>query len=116
MLENLAPLAERDKVDYNDSMLDSLMLAEIRKIIFRFVNPREVRAFIFGSRATGGGRRFSDIDIGIEGKKQIDSLLLADIKEAFEESHIPYIVEVVDFSRVSDRFKIISGKKIISLN
>ena len=72
--------------------------------------------FIFGSRATGGGRKFSDIDIGIKSKKQIDSLLLSDIKEAFEESNIPYTVDVVDFSHVSDRFRDISFQKIIYLN
>ncbi len=97
-------------------MLDEVTIAEIKKIIFQFLNPQESKVFIFGSRATGGGRKFSDIDIGIKSKKQIDSLLLSDIKEAFEESNIPYTVDVVDFSHVSDRFRDISFQKIIYLN
>jgi len=41
---------------------------------------------------------------------------LAEIESAFEESDIPYKIEVVDFSLVSERFKKIALQKIISLN
>jgi len=103
---------------YNYFMLDAITISEIKKIIFQFLNPQKDRVFIFGSRAVGNGRKFSDIDIGIgiKSKKQIDLLLLSDIKEAFEESNIPYTVDIVDFSQTSDKFKDVSLQKIINLN
>ena len=97
-------------------MLDTVTIAEIKKILFKFLDPQKDRVFIFGSRAIGGARKFSDIDIGVKSEKQIDSLLLSDIEEAFEESDIPYTVDVVDFSQVSDKFKELAEQKIINLN
>ncbi len=97
-------------------MLNQKILQEIRHIIFRFLNPREYKVFIFGSRALGSGRKFSDIDIGIEGDQPMPSHMLMNIEEAFEESNIPYTVEVVDFSTVSDDFKKLALQKIKKLN
>lgn len=38
---------------------------EIRDIIFQFLNPEKYKVFIFGSRAIGKAKKFSDYDIGI---------------------------------------------------
>ncbi len=97
-------------------MLDKATISEIKKIIFQFLDSKKDKAFIFGSRATGSGRKFSDIDIGVKSEKEIDILLLSDIEEAFEESNIPYTIDVVDFSQVSDRFNEVAKQKIIYLN
>lgn len=97
-------------------MLDNKTSEEIKKIIFHFLDPQTNKIFIFGSRAMGGARKFSDIDIGVKRKKPLEDSLLSDIKEAFEESDIPYTVDIVDFSHVSDKFKDISLQKIINLN
>lgn len=97
-------------------MLDTATVREIKNILFKFLDPQKDKAFIFGSRATGKPRKFSDIDIGIKSEKEINSLLLSDIEEAFEESNIPYTVDVVDFSQVSDKFKELAEQMIINLN
>ena len=57
---------------------------EIKKIIFRFLNPKEYQIFIFGSRATRKAKKFSDYDIGIFGKKPVSFETLGLIDEAFE--------------------------------
>lgn len=97
-------------------MLNDSTISEIKKIIFRFLDPKKDRVFIFGSRATGRGKEFSDIDIGVKSDKQIDLLLLSNISEAFDESNIPYIVDIVDFSTISKTFENIASEKIINLN
>lgn len=97
-------------------MLDSDTVEEIKKILFKYLDPKKDKAFIFGSRATGSTRKFSDIDIGIKSEKKIRSLTLSDIEEAFEESDIPYAVDIVDFSQVSDKFNEVAKQKIINLN
>ena len=55
------------------------------------------------------------MDIGIDSRRKLNALTLSNIAEAFEESDIPYTVEVVDFHNVSDDFKRLALKKIIKL-
>ena len=97
-------------------MLDESTIAKIKNIMFQFLDPKKDKVFIFGSRATGKGRKFSDIDIGIECHDKISEKLVGDIKEKFEESDLPYMIDVVNFSHVSDTFKKVSMQKIIYLN
>ncbi|MBI4009123.1 nucleotidyltransferase domain-containing protein [Candidatus Roizmanbacteria bacterium] len=97
-------------------MIDAQTKKKVKKIIFRFLDPRKYKVFIFGSRALGDDLKFSDIDIGIKSKRKINSTLLGNIKEAFEESNIVYKVEVVDFSSVSDQFRKVAEQKVIYLN
>ena len=78
---------------------------EIKNIIFQFLDPEEYGVFIFGSRATGKAKKYSDYDIGILGTKSVPLNILAKINEALEESNLPYRVDVVDFSLVSKDFK-----------
>jgi len=89
---------------------------EIKKIIFRFLNLKEYQVFIFGSRVTGKAKKFSDYDVGIFGKKPISFETLGLIDEAFENSDLPYIINVVDFSMVPKNFKKIALSKIKILN
>lgn len=88
---------------------------EIKEIIFRFLSPREYQVFIFGSRATEKEKKFSDYDIGIFGKKPVPWKILSLIEEALEESDLPYKVDVVDFSLVSQGFRKIALSKIKKL-
>ncbi|MEK9169494.1 MAG: nucleotidyltransferase domain-containing protein, partial [Patescibacteria group bacterium] len=88
----------------------------IKNILFKFLDPQKDKVFIFGSRAVGKARKFSDIDIGVKSERQISLSLLSDIEEAFEESNIPYTVDVVDFSAISKNFENVAIQKIIKLN
>lgn len=78
---------------------------EILKILARHLSLEAHRVFLFGSRASGRAKKWSDFDIGIEGKSSIPLKTLTQIEVDLEESDIPYIVQVVDFNRVSDKFK-----------
>ncbi|NUQ82280.1 MAG: nucleotidyltransferase domain-containing protein [Bacteroidetes bacterium] len=60
--------------------------------------------FLFGSRVTGHANQFSDYDIGVIGPERIPITILGDLKEQLDESIIPCFFDVVDFSRVSERF------------
>ena len=85
---------------------------EIKRIIYRFLNPKEYQVFVFGSRATGKAKKFSDFDIGILGKKSVPSIAKFLIEEALEESDLPYKVDIVDFSLVSNNFRKVALSKI----
>ena len=77
----------------------------IKEIIARFLNPREYKVFIFGSRVTGKASPFSDFDIGVMGKKPVSWKTLGLIEEALEDSDLPFTVDVVDFSQTSQKFQ-----------
>jgi uncharacterized protein len=88
---------------------------DIKEIIFRFLAPDDYRVFIFGSRAAGKSDRYSDYDIGIQGKRTLPSETKILIEEALEESELPYKVDIVDFSLVSNEFKKIVLSRIREL-
>jgi predicted nucleotidyltransferase len=79
--------------------------SRIKEIVFRFLDPKEYRILLFGSRLQGGARPFSDYDIGIVGRRSVPLEKLSMIKEALEESDLPYTVDVVDFSIVGGEFR-----------
>jgi len=74
-------------------------LREIVKILASF--PEVERAVLFGSRAKGNYRRSSDIDIAVYGKEiSFHTILL--LKGAFEESYLPFFVDVVNGENLKD--------------
>jgi predicted nucleotidyltransferase len=83
---------------------DSLKM--LIKIIESVLKEKGVTVYLFGSRATGKATSTSDIDIGIVLKKNMGSdKKIALLKEKIENSNIPYKVDVVDLSQVSESFR-----------
>lgn len=58
--------------------------------------------FLYGSWAQGAHGRGSDIDVGVMGAPKE---ALAMMREAFDESDVPYPVEVVDLDAVDEAFR-----------
>lgn len=61
--------------------------------------------YLFGSWASGTERRASDIDLAIDAPAPLPATLLASLREAIEESHVPYRVDVVDLAEVDPSFR-----------
>lgn len=78
-------------------------------ILKSFVPSFEVRAF--GSRCKGKAKKYSDLDLVIVGNEKIDSNTILEIKEAFEESNLPYRVDVLDWNAISENFRKIINEK-----
>ena len=97
-------------------MLEEKYLTTIKKIISQKINLDEFEVFIFGSQAMGKPNRTSDIDIGIKGEKPLDLSILGAIKEEFEESDLPQTVDVIDFSKTSDKFRQIAQQNAYYIN
>ena len=74
------------------------------------------KVFLFGSRACGNARHYSDIDIGVIGNAKLSSIIKAEIEMELEESIVPYKVDIVDFYAVSAEFKKYALEKIIQWN
>lgn len=82
-----------------------LQLDRVRQIVLSALGGQRARVFLFGSRATGGAARASDIDVGILPEEPLTRGTLARLREALEESTVPYAVEVVDLSTVDETFR-----------
>lgn len=86
-------------------MIDPKTASSIRQIVRKHLSDTEYQAFIFGSRTTKTHRRFSDVDVGILGKRAVPSDVFFSLQQDLEDSDISYIVEAVDLSQVGKNFK-----------
>lgn len=67
--------------------------------------PDGVAVWAFGSRADWTTKDTSDLDLALEGDSTLDHGTIDALKIAFEESSLPYTVDVVDLNRIGDSFR-----------
>ena len=90
--------------------IDVAALDEVLNILRAHVPEYEVWAF--GSRVHGRNLKpFSDLDLVVITAEPLDLLRLADLKEAFTESDLPFKVDLLDWATVNDRFRRIIEKE-----
>lgn len=82
--------------------LSDTQLAIVRGILHKHVPLHS--AWAFGSRVRGTAQRFSDLDICIDGVQAMGYVDKANLKLAFSESNLPFMVDVVDLKRCSAAF------------
>jgi predicted nucleotidyltransferase len=64
--------------------------------------PSQARIYLYGSRANGDNRWNSDYDFWIDG--EIPGRILSDLIEEFEESFVPFRVEIVTTPQLTGHF------------
>ena len=73
--------------------------------ILRTHLPQHTRTWVFGSRATGRARRYSDLDLAIDAGRRLTLDEIARLAEAFGDSDLPYKVDLVDWHKIDDRWR-----------
>ena len=63
------------------------------------------KIFLFGSRARGHHGSRSDIDLALDNGQAIPGYVLLEIKDAVEQSNVPFFVDIVDLHSTSDSLK-----------
>lgn len=81
----------------------------IKRILAEHVPDCEVRAF--GSRVTGTAGSYSDLDIAVIGAEKMDWRKIEALKDAFAESDLPIIVDVIDGNAISESFREVVEKR-----
>ena len=84
-------------------------LLEVRRILEEHLPGWEVRAF--GSRVTGRTKPWSDLDLAIVGPEPMGLRRRGRLVEAFQESTLPFRVDVLDWHDVSPSFQAIIAKQ-----
>ena len=70
------------------------VLQQVKAVVETVTKQANVRIYLFGSWARGEERISSDIDLAIEGEDASEKVM--EVREALEESDIPYRVDVVN--------------------
>ena len=60
-----------------------------------------VEARAFGSRVDGTPKDYSDLDLALAGPAKLDAAVLESLREAFEESDLPFRVDILDWHAIS---------------
>jgi predicted nucleotidyltransferase len=77
--------------------------------------PLATSVWVFGSRATGSARRYSDLDLALQDNAPLDSELLARLKDALSESDLTIKVDLVDLLAVDPPFRRIIESELIRM-
>ncbi len=78
-------------------------LETIKAILRRHVPDREVWAF--GSRATRTAKKYSDLDLAVIGATPLTLAQMAALENDFDESELPFKVDMVDWATTSESFR-----------
>ena len=67
--------------------------------------PPHAKIWVFGSRVTGQAKPYSDVDLAVDIGEPLPLGMLAKLSSEFEESTLPYKVDIVDWHSISDTFR-----------
>jgi predicted nucleotidyltransferase len=89
-------------------------LETVKRILKAHVPELEARAF--GSRITMTSLPVSDLDLVLMSHEPLPSLKMADIKEAFSESELPFKVDITDWASAGKNFRKIIAAQAVALS
>lgn len=78
-------------------------LEAVLAMLAHHVPDREIR--VMGSRVTGRAKPFSDLDLVIMGDQPLDLQTMGQLREAFDESDLPFAVDIVEWASASTGFR-----------
>ena len=72
---------------------------DLKNYLIEYFKGRNVKIYLFGSRAKGTKRKYSDIDIAIESNEDLKDDIVK-LKEIIEESNLIYKVDLVELKKI----------------
>lgn len=92
--------------------MDDRQLSVVNAILGMHL-PDGVTVHVFGSRARRKPKAWADLDLVLEGVAPLSLSLVAELAEAFEESELPWKVDLIDRKTVNDGFgRLIDQSKV----
>lgn len=84
---------------------ENIYIIRLQRLVLSLMREEPADIFLFGSWARGEQRQGSDVDLAVAYRGPSNALKLAEVREALEESTIPYNVDVVDMQQASDALR-----------
>lgn len=85
-----------------DILIEQIFLDEIKSII-KQIYPKAV-VWAYGSHIDGTAHEGSDLDLVIKDYGQKDAYLF-ELKEALQESNIPFLIDIFEFDKLPENFQ-----------
>ena len=82
-------------------MIKEKYLRQIKQKVEQFNKDKNLKFFIYGSSLTQ--ECFGDIDLGVLG--EMAQSKITELKDEFNDSTLPYKVDIINFNEVSKDFK-----------
>lgn len=82
--------------------------------IFSAILP-DGEVFVFGSRAKAPAKGHSDLDLVIKRNGALERDVLRKLKTAFEESDLPFRVDIVEWATMKETFRNIIQNEMIKI-
>lgn len=95
--------------------MNNLQIEEAHlKLICEILKPYPFKFYVFGSRAKRTAKKLSDLDLCI--KEDIPKATLRSIQRQFEDSNLPYKVDILLWAEISKDFRRQIEKDLLQLN
>jgi len=72
-------------------------------ILKKYLSDCEI--YVFGSRARMDAKTYSDLDLAVEADQPLSHQTLTKVAMAFEESDLPWAVDLIDLKVISPSFR-----------
>jgi predicted nucleotidyltransferase len=87
------------------TMTEKKIIEEIRRACATMANDLQgYRVFLFGSRASGDAREWSDFDVGVLGDRPLPLKAFYRLEDLFDEIDTLHRIDWIDLNRVSSEF------------
>ena len=83
------------------------------QILQKILAKHPYHFYAYGSRVKGTARKYSDLDLCY--REEIPLSVLSQIQEDFEESDLPFVVELVNWQHMRPRFREMISKDLTLL-
>ena len=81
------------------------------------IPQKDAKFYVFGSRAKGNYKEYSDIDIAVQLQdEKLSADILGKILIEFSDSTLPYEVDVVDLNAIDKKFKELILDSLVEIN
>lgn len=87
--------------------------ALVREVLLRNIPGRVV--MVFGSRATGNAKPYSDLDLVIMVDTPLPVRTIRQLRDDFDDSPLPFQVDLVDWATTNEEFRRIIQASAVEL-
>lgn len=97
--------------------LEERYIKFILEVLHRNIPQKDAKFYVFGSRAKGTHKEYSDIDIAVElGEEKLSADILGKVLIEFVDSTLPYEVDIVDLNAIDEKFKTLIKDSLVKLD
>lgn len=91
--------------EYAKIDLDVKYIKLLINIINKQLSNPNYKVYIFGSRVTNKAKKYSDIDLAFDLNRKITIAEIADLRDCFDNSDLPYYIDIIDLNNIEQDFK-----------